>query len=256
MSHQPKELYEFGPYRLDAAKRLLTRSGVSIALAPKTFDLLLLLVTGQGGVLRKGELMNALWPDTFVEEASLSYQIATLRKALGDESEGWIETLPKHGYRFAATVNKVTDDDKRLAELVTKRDELLENAKLSSTVDNRLLVACVVAALAILVAFGFAVMYFTQRHQFAMRQDSIRFVVAPPERIVVADRALPAVSPDGKRLVFEGLEPDGQTRLWVRPLSSLTAEPVTGTEGAVSLFWSPDGRSIGFFANGNLRGAT
>ena len=72
MSNQANGLYEFEPYRLDQAKRLLTRSGESIALAPKTFDLLLLLVGGQGRVLTKTELMTALWPDTFVDEASLS----------------------------------------------------------------------------------------------------------------------------------------------------------------------------------------
>src|SRR6516162_11604607 len=107
MSNEANGLYEFGPYRLDAAKPLLTRSGGGIALAPKTFDLLLLLIRGRGRVLTKTELMTALWPDTFVEEASLSYQIATLRKALGSEGEDWIETVPKHGYRFAAAIATV-----------------------------------------------------------------------------------------------------------------------------------------------------
>src|SRR5215471_8428531 len=107
MSDKAHGLYEFGSYRLDAAKRLLTRSGESISLAPKTFDLLLLLVTGQGRVLTKGELMNSLWADTFVEEASLSYQVAALRKVLGEEGDVWIETVPKHGYRFAPSVTKL-----------------------------------------------------------------------------------------------------------------------------------------------------
>ena len=51
--------------------------------------------------------MAALWPDTIVEEANLSFQISTLRKALGESGSRWIETLPKHGYRFAATVRDV-----------------------------------------------------------------------------------------------------------------------------------------------------
>src|SRR5215471_1740297 len=110
MSSQANGLYEFGSFRLDAAKRLLTRSGESIALAPKTFDLLLLLVGGQGRVLTKTELMTALWPDTFVEEASLSYQVATLRKALGSEGDAWIETVPKHGYKFLAAIATILRD--------------------------------------------------------------------------------------------------------------------------------------------------
>ena len=64
--------------------------------------LLLILVESQGRALSKAHLMSALWPDTFVEEANLPFQISALRKALGDDGARWIETLPKHGYRFNA----------------------------------------------------------------------------------------------------------------------------------------------------------
>src|SRR5206468_2984437 len=70
-------------------------------LPPKSFDLLLLLVESGGRALSKGELMRTLWPDTFVEEANLSFQVSVLRKILGDDGPKWIETVPKHGYRFA-----------------------------------------------------------------------------------------------------------------------------------------------------------
>ena len=95
MSNQANGLSEFGAFQLDGAKRLLTRDGESITLAPKTFDVLLLLVESQGRVLTKRELLNTVWPNTFVEEASLSYQIAMLRKALGKEGDFCIETVPK-----------------------------------------------------------------------------------------------------------------------------------------------------------------
>src|SRR5688572_15526657 len=100
-------LYEFGPFRLDVPKRLLTRDAKVIQLKPKTFDLLVLLVSGRGRVLTKAELIKSLWAETFVEEGNLSFQISTLRKALGDEGAQWIETVPKHGYRFAADVQNV-----------------------------------------------------------------------------------------------------------------------------------------------------
>jgi len=64
---------------------------------------------------------------------------------------------------------------------------------------------------------------------------------------------LPAISPDGELLAFGGVDPDGTTRIWVRPMASLTAEPVAGTEGAYSLFWSPDSRSLGFFTGEKLK---
>ena len=108
MSNPVNGLYEFGPYRLEAAKRILTRDGARVDLAPKTLDLLLLFVESQGRVLTKRELMNALWLDTFVEEASLSYQVATLRKALDEKGDEWIETVPKHGYRFTAPVTPLS----------------------------------------------------------------------------------------------------------------------------------------------------
>src|SRR5215470_1868561 len=100
-------LYEFGPYRLDPSKRLLIREGRHLAVPPKTFDLLLLLVEGRGRVFTKKELMGALWPDTFVEEANLSFQISALRKILGENGTDWIETLPRYGYRFNSDVVEI-----------------------------------------------------------------------------------------------------------------------------------------------------
>ena len=104
MPNSSNDFFEFGPCRLDAGQRVLTREHQRVPLPPKTFDLLLLLVSSPGRAFSKQELMTALWPGTFVEEANLSFQVAKLRKALGDGASGWIETVPKHGYRFAADV--------------------------------------------------------------------------------------------------------------------------------------------------------
>ena len=81
MVRQPAYLYEFGPFRLDAAERLLSRDSEAVPLSPKAFDLLLALVERQGRLLEKNELMKLVWPDTFVEEANLSYTISMIRKA-------------------------------------------------------------------------------------------------------------------------------------------------------------------------------
>src|SRR4029450_1809611 len=85
MSRASIGLYEFGPFRLDLERRVFTREHQVVPLAPKTFDLLVLLVQNPRRAFSKPELMNALWPDTFVEEANLSFQISVLRKALGEE---------------------------------------------------------------------------------------------------------------------------------------------------------------------------
>ena len=79
-------VYEFGSFRLDSARRLLMQNDRTLTLPPKTFDLLILLVESRGRVFTKKELMSALWPDTFVEDASLTFQISVLRKALGPEA--------------------------------------------------------------------------------------------------------------------------------------------------------------------------
>ena len=97
--------YRFGLFQLDEAERLLSRGGVKVPLTPKVFDTLLILVQRAGKLVTKEYLLQKVWPDTFVEEANLSVNIATLRKALGVAGESeYIETLPKRGYRFAVKV--------------------------------------------------------------------------------------------------------------------------------------------------------
>jgi TolB-like protein/DNA-binding winged helix-turn-helix (wHTH) protein/Flp pilus assembly protein TadD len=98
--------YAFGPFRLDAAQRLLFRDDQLIPLPPKSAEALIFLVTNHGRLIEKDELMKAVWPDTFVEEANLTVHISGLRKVLQDGSNGetYIETVPRRGYRFVAEV--------------------------------------------------------------------------------------------------------------------------------------------------------
>ncbi|HVF58159.1 MAG TPA: winged helix-turn-helix domain-containing protein [Pyrinomonadaceae bacterium] len=106
MSGEISEIYEFGPFRLDAAERVLVREGRAVHLTPKEFETLLALVRNSGRVMEKERLLKEVWPDTFVEEATLAQNVFTLRKALGKaDGEGqYIETVPRRGYRFAAEV--------------------------------------------------------------------------------------------------------------------------------------------------------
>src|SRR5262245_29441623 len=108
MSQQTQRFYEFGPFRLIPDEYLLLRAGQRVSLPPKAFETLLALVESHARILEKGELLKRVWPDTFVEEVSLSKNIWALRKALGDEEGGqsYIETLPRRGYRFLAEVRE------------------------------------------------------------------------------------------------------------------------------------------------------
>jgi TolB-like protein/DNA-binding winged helix-turn-helix (wHTH) protein/Flp pilus assembly protein TadD len=104
-TRETPRLYEFGPFRLDPAERKLLRGNEIVALTPKALDTLLLLVRNSGHLLEKDELIRTLWPDSFVEEGSLSNNIFLLRKALGDDPE-FIETVPRRGYRFIGAVRQ------------------------------------------------------------------------------------------------------------------------------------------------------
>jgi len=101
--------YQFGAYRLDAQSRMLFREGDHMALPPKVAELLVALVQAAGKPLTREHLIRLLWPDTVVEEGSLTSHISMLRKALGEGPEGqdFIETLPKRGYRFVASVKRI-----------------------------------------------------------------------------------------------------------------------------------------------------
>src|ERR1044072_5966264 len=99
--------YRFGDFQLDTATRILKRDGAPVPLTPKAFDTLVALVTRGGAVVEKEDLLKEVWPDTFVEEATLAQNIFTLRRVLGREGSRYIETVPKRGYRFVGDVEAV-----------------------------------------------------------------------------------------------------------------------------------------------------
>src|SRR4030095_2529062 len=110
-------LYDFGPFFLDPSERRLLHDGKPVALTPKCFDLLVILVENSGHLLGKDELLERLWPGQFVEETNLSFNISTLRKALGEGQSGrhFIETVPKKGFRFVAHVEARGDESRTIS---------------------------------------------------------------------------------------------------------------------------------------------
>ena len=106
MSEQPPAIYEFGPFSLDAGKRLLFRHGEPVPLAPKVLDTLIALVENRAGVVTKDELLKQVWGDTSVEEGGLTRNVSMLRKALGEKPDDhqYIVTVPARGYKFVAEV--------------------------------------------------------------------------------------------------------------------------------------------------------
>lgn len=113
MARRPNHIYYFGSFCLDEAERQLSRKGKTVRVAPKAFDVLLVLVQNKGCLVTKETLLKEVWPDVFVEEANLSVNIAGLRKALveDDNEEQSIETVPKQGYRFVASVSELVCEE-------------------------------------------------------------------------------------------------------------------------------------------------
>lgn len=122
MDRKIEPYYEFGPFRLDCARRRLLNGEELVPLTPKAFETLLELVRHSGQTLDKEELLKRVWSDTIVEENNLIQAISRIRKALGEglDEHHYIVTIPGHGYRFVAPVRQVavdapTDDPSRLA---------------------------------------------------------------------------------------------------------------------------------------------
>jgi DNA-binding winged helix-turn-helix (wHTH) protein len=119
-------IYQFGPFSLDVTQRLLLRAGTIVPLRPKDFDLLFILVERHGRVVSKEELLRRMWPDSYVEEANLSYHVFTLRRAMGeaggshenDSSRVYIETLPRRGYRFISDTSATGCGSKRVSSKI------------------------------------------------------------------------------------------------------------------------------------------
>jgi DNA-binding winged helix-turn-helix (wHTH) protein/TolB-like protein/Tfp pilus assembly protein PilF len=170
MNRRPLSFYEFGPFRINVTERLLQNGDELVPLSPKVFDTLLILVENHGHVVEKRELMDQLWPDTFVEESSLTQNISLLRRALmnSETDRQYIETIPKRGYRFIGDVNQInespedaltetslTDDrpngDQSLA--LPPSREPREPRKQSRT--NLYLAAAAVCVLVAVIAFGY-----------------------------------------------------------------------------------------------------
>lgn len=111
-NQHPERLYEFGPFRVHAVKRVLLKDREVVPLTSKVFDTLLMLVEHSGQILGKDEMMSALWRDTIVEENNLTQHISTLRKALGERANEhrFVVTVPGRGYSFVAQVKELHED--------------------------------------------------------------------------------------------------------------------------------------------------
>ena len=109
ITRKTKQIYVFGVFRIDVSQRVLFNEKGPVLLTPKAFDTLLVLVENSGQVIDKKDLIEKVWPDSFVEDNNLAQNISTLRKVLDEGETKFIETVPKRGYRFVAAVEELSD---------------------------------------------------------------------------------------------------------------------------------------------------
>jgi DNA-binding winged helix-turn-helix (wHTH) protein/TolB-like protein/Flp pilus assembly protein TadD len=243
MDEQAKHFYEFGPYRIDVNNCLLLRDSEVVTLPPKAFDLLMVLAQSGGRLIPKDELMRRVWPDSFVEESNLSHHIFTLRKVLGEDrnSNRYIETIPRRGYRFVAIVAEVRDegDDIVVAEhsrsriVIEQAEENITSANLveagkaaQGLPDGRTkpglkkrfgllaLAACAAIAVAIAVYFLFA-----NRAGKEASGLGVRSIAVLPFKPLVADNRNESLELGMAETLISKLS--GIRQLVVRPISAV-----------------------------------
>ncbi|MBM3820399.1 MAG: hypothetical protein FJW14_15470 [Acidimicrobiia bacterium] len=243
--------YHFGAFRVDVASLQLWRGDEVVALTPKAFDTLLVLLRNRHRLVRKDELIHAVWTNSFVSEDSLTQNITALRRALGDDPQdpSFISTIPRRGYRFIAPVVERNVGDAPAPAPAPAVADAPQAATVPVGAPRRWVwIGLAAAAAASAAAFVATI----DRPAAAPDAGLLRFTVGAPPGTRLSSGG--AVSPDSRRLAFVARdETAGTTRLWVQVLEDGRAEPLEGTEGASKPFWSPDGQSIGFFAGGRVK---
>jgi Tol biopolymer transport system component/DNA-binding winged helix-turn-helix (wHTH) protein len=250
MSQQTNGIYEFGSFRLDAQERLLLREGDSVPLTPKAFDLLLALVERHGRLVDKEELFKTVWPDTIVEESNLSSNIALIRKALNDGENGqkFIETVPKRGYRFAASVREIS----RAVDGDSTEAASPASAVPAETVrpsERRRWSLMLLAAGALIVVGSGAVWWISFRHAPVLPAPKIT-----PFTTLPGNERMPSFSPDGNQMAFVWDGEMGENfDIYVKQIGNeslhrLTNDPAIDDKPR----WSPDGRYIAFTRQNGL----
>jgi Tol biopolymer transport system component/DNA-binding winged helix-turn-helix (wHTH) protein len=239
MTTRTKQIYEFGPFRIDAGERVLLREGRPVPLTPKAFDVLLLLVESSGHIVEKDALINRVWANSFVEEGNLKVTVSILRKAL-EESAGerqFIETVPRRGYRFTADVRALLDDGPELILLERSRAHVIIEEEeegggepttqtagaFRTTSSAKYLINAIkqhrrgvaLALLTLLIATAAAGYGF---YRLFARKSHEHFQTMKLKGLTSSGTVLEAgISPDGKYVVYS-VDEGGQESLWLRQI--------------------------------------
>jgi len=255
-SQSPARL-AFGPFEVNVPAGQLFKSGVRTRLSGQPFQILLTLLAHPGEVVTNEHLREQIWKDgTFVDfEHGLHAAVNKLRRGLGDSAENprYIETVPGRGYRFIAAVDRHCAPIPLEAGGIHPLPPPQADGEVSParSKSRRWWIAAAVTLL--LGALGL----WAASHLRSTPTDErvLSLQINPPESSEFTfgtQAAGIALSPDGNTAAYVAAN-NGKAALWVRPLESTTARLLAGTEDAGMPFWSPDSKSVAFFAHGKLQ---
>lgn len=238
-------VFEFGEFRLDTGEKVLRCNGAVVSLTPKAVSLLELLVRREGTVVSRSEMIQELWPDTFVEEANLTVTISMLRKALG---ESYIRTIPKRGYAFAVPVRRIDPQPINGNHAVGPVDLAAISSTPISTQPKagrrRLLLAVLLAILGVAIAVTIGLILRNRTSNPAANPTAFTAMTLTRLSDTGSIRDV-TISPDGTRLAFVPIEA-GKEGLRIRNLE--TNEQVQLLEPQERLCWglrfTHDGQSL------------
>jgi len=271
-SEQLKRFYDFGPFRVDASERVLLREGQPVMLSPKLFDTLLALVEHSGHIVEKGELMETVWPGTFVEESNLSSSVSLLRKTLGSTADGksYIETVPRRGYRFAGAVEVMGESTDLIVgrrtrvHVVTHEEEETSPTEIETvrptsaaylgnpaTWKKRSVIVGLSALVIAVAGVSLGLRYFGNKGANKTFEPFSKLKMA---RLTTTGRANDAaISPDGK-FVVHVMDNAGEQSLWLRHIPTGSDQEIvpSNKDGFLGLIFSYDGNRIYFSSSGTL----
>jgi len=257
-----RQIYAFDNYRLDPANCRLWHGNVLVALPPKAFDLLYVLVQHGGDLIEKKALLGAVWPDTFVEEGNLSVYISTLRKTFSKKSPDveFIETIPKRGYRFTVPITQWTAANDLLPQVEHHDDALIEEKAVSSEEGGAAPIAIhiprsvatqflrVMLAGILAVAVIIAVTMATRRGTHSLTKPAQVAADSRPLTSVPGVFSWPTFAPDGNRIAYAWRAGTDSSRdIYLQSVNSDERDRLTNGDGdSFSPAWSPRGEELAF----------
>jgi DNA-binding winged helix-turn-helix (wHTH) protein/Tol biopolymer transport system component len=245
-------VYRFDQFEVDDREFRLSEGGTPVQVEPKVLRLLVYLIENRSRLVRKQELLDAVWPDAMVTENALTRAIGLLRKALGEDSRvpRYLETIPTAGYRFIATVTV----DEAASELAAAEPVMATTPLVPEK-------AALVTRRAVLWTAGAAAVsgvgiWLGRRLGHSAMPPAVYVTIELLEGQAVdvpgTELGAPVIAPDGSAIVVPLKTAEG-TFLFTRRLDSAQLTRLEGTENCGYPFWSPDSQQVGFFADAKLK---